>query len=112
MVDGLQSSREKRKRKESSHIYQVMQEIGFGLTHEMMGNDVMDYLKDKGRQNPFLNGKPCNDWWLGFMQRWPNSSRENHNTFQPIVQWLSQKLPLMPGYQRSNQWLRRRGLKI
>ena len=48
-----------------------MQEIGFGLTREMVGNVVMDYLKDKGRQNPFLNGKPGNDWWLGFMRRWP-----------------------------------------
>ena len=43
----------------------------FGLTREMVGNVVMDYLKDKGRQNPFLNGKPGNDWWLGFMRRWP-----------------------------------------
>ena len=48
-----------------------MQEIGFGLTREMVGNVVMDYLKDKGRQNPFAHGKPGNDWWSGFMRRWP-----------------------------------------
>ena len=47
-----------------------MQEIGFGLTREMVGNVVMDYLKDKGRQNPFAHGKPSNDWWSGFMRRW------------------------------------------
>jgi len=50
---------------------QVMQEIGFGITHEMVRNVVMDYLKDKGRQNPFVNDRLGNDWWLGFMQRWP-----------------------------------------
>ena len=50
---------------------QVMQEIGFGITREMVGNVVMDYLKDKGRQNPFANDRPGNDWWLGFMRRWP-----------------------------------------
>ena len=48
-----------------------MQEIGFGITREMVGNVVMDYLKDKGRQNPFANDRPGNDWWLGFMRRWP-----------------------------------------
>ena len=29
------------------------------------------YLKDKGRRNPFANDRPGNDWWLGFMRRWP-----------------------------------------
>ena len=46
-----------------------MREIGFGITHEMVRNVVMDYLKDKGKQNPFVNDMPGNDWWLGFMQR-------------------------------------------
>lgn len=48
-----------------------MQEIGFGLTREMVGNVVMEYLQDKKQENPFFQDKPGNDWWLGFMRGWP-----------------------------------------
>lgn len=51
---------------------QVFQEIGFGLTRDMVENVVMQYLRDMERPNPFLHNKPGKDWWLGFMRRWPN----------------------------------------
>ena len=75
-----------------------MQEIGFGITREMVGNVVMDYHKDKGWQNPFANDRPGNDWWLGFTQRWPKlverkpqhlpANRETALTEQAINAWI------------------------
>ena len=49
---------------------QVLQEMGFGMTREMVANVIMEYIRDKGLQSPFAHGKPGGDWWLGFMRRW------------------------------------------
>jgi len=44
---------------------QVLQEIGFGLTKELVGIVIRDYLKDQpARPNPFHHGIPGNDWWV------------------------------------------------
>ena len=53
---------------------QVLQEMGFGMTREMVANVIMEYIRDKGLQRPFAHGKPGGDWWLGFMRRWPKLS--------------------------------------
>jgi len=50
---------------------QVLQEIGFGLTKELVGIVIRDYLKDQpARPNPFHHGIPGNDWWRLFLKRW------------------------------------------
>ena len=49
---------------------QVLQEIGFGLTRDIVGAIVIDYLSTIGRDNPF-NGKPGPRWWRGFQTRFP-----------------------------------------
>ena len=50
---------------------QVLQEIGFGLTKELVGVVVRDYLKDQEfRPNPFKEGVPGRDWWSRFLKRW------------------------------------------
>ena len=48
--------------------------MGFGMTREMVATVIMEYIRDKGLQSPFTNDKPGNDWWLGFMRRWPELS--------------------------------------
>jgi hypothetical protein len=50
---------------------QVLQEIGFGLTKEVVSAVVIDYLQTKKREHPFANGQPGWDWWNGFQKRWP-----------------------------------------
>ena len=50
---------------------QVLQEIGFGLTKELAGIVISDYLRDQPDQpNPFSHGLPGKDWWKGFLDRW------------------------------------------
>ena len=42
---------------------QVLQEIGFGLTKELAGLVIRDYLRDQPfRPNPFNDGIPGRDW--------------------------------------------------
>ena len=45
----------------------LTQEMGFGMTREMIGS-IVDYLSTVGRENPF-NGQPGYKWWKGFLQR-------------------------------------------
>ena len=40
---------------------QVLQEMGFGMTREMVATVIMEYIRDKGLQSPFTNDKPGND---------------------------------------------------
>ena len=50
---------------------QVLQEMGFGLTKELVGVVIRDYLKDQPyRPNPFRDGLPGRDWWQLFLKRW------------------------------------------
>ena len=50
---------------------QVLQEIGFGLTKDLVGVVIHDYLKDQpARPNPFQHGVPGHDWWRLFLKRW------------------------------------------
>ena len=55
---------------------QVLQELGFGLTRQIVGEVVCDYLKDKDRPNPFPDQHPGRDWWEGFMKRWAKQLTE------------------------------------
>lgn len=50
---------------------QVLQEFGFPLTKGVMGTIVSDYLQANKRENPFQKDIPHEDWWRGFMRRWP-----------------------------------------
>ena len=50
---------------------QVLQESGFGLTKELVGVIVRNYLKDQPfRPNPFRSGVPGKDWWSRFLKWW------------------------------------------
>ena len=50
---------------------QVLQERGFGLTKDLVGKVIHDYLKDQpARSNPFQNGIPGQDWWRLFLKQW------------------------------------------
>ena len=48
---------------------QVLQEIGFGMTREVVSEIVMDYITMR-RPNPF-NQRPGDKWWSGFLKRHP-----------------------------------------
>ena len=50
---------------------QALQEIGFGLTKEIVSSIVIDFLHARRRQHPFASGRPGWDWWKGFLKRWP-----------------------------------------
>ena len=50
---------------------QVLQELGYGLTRDIVSDVVYSYLKEKCIQSPFKNRVPGPDWWRGFMRRWP-----------------------------------------
>ena len=50
---------------------QVLQEIGYGLTKEIVSSIVIDYLHAQKRDHPFASGRPGWDWWSGFLKRWP-----------------------------------------
>ena len=48
---------------------QVLQEIGFGLTKDLVGAVICDYLRDQpSRPNPFQHGIPGRDWWQLFFE--------------------------------------------
>lgn len=53
---------------------QAMQDLGYGLTREMVAQVVADYLATIHRPNPFQKGVPGPDWWALFLKRWPQLS--------------------------------------
>ena len=50
---------------------QVLQELGYGLTRDIVNDVLRSFLK---RPNPFKDDIPGPDWWDGFLQRWPKLS--------------------------------------
>jgi len=50
---------------------QVLQEFGFPLTTNVVGQIVKDYLTSTERRNPFTDLTPGYEWWQGFLRRWP-----------------------------------------
>ena len=42
---------------------QVLQELGYGLTREIVAGVVCTFLKNQKRQSPFKDGVPGQDWW-------------------------------------------------
>lgn len=68
---------------------QALQEIGFGLTRELVGVVLCDYLSSQPhRPNPFSNNTPGNDWWVLFMKRWKKElswRKPNHLPTQRAV---------------------------
>ncbi len=61
---------------------QVLQEFGFPLTKGIVGTIVADYLHACKRDNPFRNSTPQEDWWHGFMRRWPTLSERKPEHLQ------------------------------
>ena len=59
--------------KEIAVTLQILQEIGFPLTRELV---IQDYLKHEAIANPFKNDCPGKDWWSGFIKRWKLSERK------------------------------------
>ena len=53
---------------------QILQELGYGLTREIVTDIVHHFIKDEGRLSPFKDGYPGPDWWQSFMGRWPSLS--------------------------------------
>ena len=77
---------------------QVLQEIGFGLTKDLVWVVVRDYLKDRPyRPNPFKDGVPGVDWWLCFLKQWyselsvqkPPTHRAASATVQVLDSWFT-----------------------
>ena len=52
-----------------------LQELGFGLTKDVVAPVVGQYLTDTMIPNHFQQGIPCESWWQGFMKRWPMLSQ-------------------------------------
>lgn len=51
---------------------QVLAEIGFGITKEIVETVVADYIRENNILTPFKNGTPGKDWWQRFKKRWPS----------------------------------------
>ena len=49
----------------------TLADMGFGLTREVVGGIVSDYLLENSIPNPFTNGVPGKDWWQRFLKQWP-----------------------------------------
>ena len=50
----------------------ALQDLGYGLTREMVASVVAEYISSVGRPNPFSDGGPGPDWWYHFFKRWPS----------------------------------------
>ena len=50
---------------------QVLSEMGFGVTRELIGVVISDYIRENSIATPFANGMPGKDWWQRFLKRWP-----------------------------------------
>ena len=49
---------------------QVQQEMGFGMTKDMVCGIVMDYLETNNHQHNFKKSSGW-DWWNVFKKQWP-----------------------------------------
>ena len=97
--------------KELVATLQALQEIGFGLTKELVSLVICDYLRDQPlRFNPFKDGLPGKDWWQLFMKRWQSelslrkpqhlsTHRASCSTSQVFDEWFKkvEKLLEVPG---------------
>ena len=50
---------------------QVLSEMGFGITRELIAVVISDYIREQGISTPFANGMPGKDWWQRFLKCWP-----------------------------------------
>ena len=55
--------------REIVYCCQVLQEVGFGLTKEVVSRVVCDYVTSIGHHHPFYEGVPGKHWWSGFLAR-------------------------------------------
>ena len=66
--------------KETEATCLAMQDLGYGLTWEMVAQVVTEYLVFIRRLNPFQKGVPGPDWWALFLKRWPQLRERNEKT--------------------------------
>ena len=50
---------------------QVLAEMGFGLTRQVVERVVRDYIQENGITTPFPDSVPGTDWWHCFKKQWP-----------------------------------------
>ena len=50
---------------------QILAEMGFGLTRQIVERVVRDYVQENGITTPFPDDIPGKDWWHRFKKRWP-----------------------------------------
>ena len=61
---------------------QVLAEMGFGLTKQLVERVVMEYIEENGIETPFHDGIPGKDWWSGFKKRWPSLTERKPPTLE------------------------------
>ena len=49
---------------------QVLQEMEYGLTREIVADVVSEYVSDSKRPSPFKDGIPESNWWSGFLKEY------------------------------------------
>ena len=93
---------------------QVLQQIGFGLTKELVGVVVRDYLNDQPlRRNPFHDGIPGKDWWklffkaMGFPVEYPKVAASAHASSCWVLTRGDRRMVPAGGKSLSVQWLDR-----
>ena len=92
---------------------QVLQEIGFGVTKDLVGVVIRDYLKDQEfRPNPFRDGVPGKDWWHRFMSRWHSQISVRKPQHLPVQRALSATPEVMDAwFHRIDELYEKTGLK-
>ena len=79
---------------------QFLQELGYGLTCDIVTRVVHAYLQDQKRVSPFRDGVPGADWWEGFLGRWPTLSERKPQHLSASVQWQGMQRLLRAGSPR------------
>ena len=86
---GAPTALAKSEEKEIVVTLQVLQEIGFGLTRELVGVVIRDYLHDQPCPNRFRDGLPGKDWWQLFPKHWKSQLSERKPQHLPTHRALS-----------------------
>lgn len=64
---------------------QVLQQMGFGVTREILSSVVQDYLHDHLERGRYFGGNaPGFNWWQCFLRQWPDlkERRPQHLSIQ------------------------------
>ena len=89
---------------------QVLQELGYGLTREIVTEVIHHFLNDQGRPLPFKDGHPGPDWWEAFMGRWPTLSERKPQHLSAKRATASNPETLKSWFDTVQQFIRKVGL--